>query len=238
MTCSHPSSSPGLVLGSPEVAHGTRKTWWFNSDYALGFIAGWGVHPIDIAYWGCPELMAGPLQVNGSGNIPTSGACDTATDWEIDFGASSGVTMHFRGLPVSVNAQRAIGQLHPWQEKYGRTRDHGTAFEGTDGWVHVDRDHIDAHPKSLLKENPDESRVKLIRSGYHAQNFLASIRNRQPAISNIEEAFQSDALCHLAHLALKTGRKLTWDPQAERFVKDKAANQMLSAREMRKPWAL
>ena len=42
-------------------ADSARKTWWFNSDYALGFIAGWGVHPLDIAYWGHPEMMGGPL---------------------------------------------------------------------------------------------------------------------------------------------------------------------------------
>ena len=27
----------------------SNKLWWFISDYALGFIAGWGVHPLDIA---------------------------------------------------------------------------------------------------------------------------------------------------------------------------------------------
>ena len=26
--------------------------WWFIEDYALGFIAGWGIHPLDIALWG------------------------------------------------------------------------------------------------------------------------------------------------------------------------------------------
>ncbi|MDO8545009.1 MAG: Gfo/Idh/MocA family oxidoreductase [Opitutaceae bacterium] len=219
-------------------AAGDRKTWWFNSDYALGFIAGWGVHPIDIAYWGCPELMAGPLEVQGTGTIPTEGACDTATEWDINFKSSAGVTLNFRGLPIANNNNAAIGQHHPRQDKYGRTRDHGTVFEGTDGWVLVDRSHIAAHPESLLKENPDDYRVKLPRSAYHAQNFLESIRSRKAAIANIDEAFQSDALCHLSHLALKTGRKLTWDPRAERFVRDPAADRLLACRAMRKPWTL
>ena len=39
-------------------ADGAKKTWWFNSDYALGFIAGWGVHPLDIALWGHPAMMS------------------------------------------------------------------------------------------------------------------------------------------------------------------------------------
>ena len=33
-----------------------NKTWWFISDYALGWIAGWGIHPMDIALWGAGDL--------------------------------------------------------------------------------------------------------------------------------------------------------------------------------------
>lgn len=219
-------------------ANGSTKTWWFNSDYALGFIAGWGVHPIDIAYWGCPDLMKGPLEVNGAGKVPTEGACDTPTEWEVDFRSAGGVTMHFRGLPIAVNNGSGMGLHHPWQEKYGRTREHGTAFEGTEGWVVVDRERISASSVDLLKENTDEYQVKLPRSKYHAQNFLESIRSRKPAIANMDEAFQSDALCHLSSLAVKTGRKLIWDPKAEKFIKDESADRLLACREMRKPWVL
>ena len=219
-------------------ADGVRKTWWYNSDYALGFIAGWGVHPLDIAYWGFPDMMAGPLEVRGSAKIPATGACDTATEWDVNFQFAAGVTLNFRGLPNPNNSGPALEKLSLWGEKYGRTTNHGTAFEGTDGWVIVDRSHVEAHSPGLLKENPDEYRIKLPRSSYHAQNFLASMRSRRPAIANIDEAFQSDALCHLSHLAVTTGRALKWDPQAERFMKDDAANRLLACREMRQPWRL
>ena len=29
---------------------------WHIYDYALGFIAGWGAHPLDIAHWGYPQI--------------------------------------------------------------------------------------------------------------------------------------------------------------------------------------
>ena len=75
-------------------ADGYKKTWWFISDYTLGFITGWGIHPMDIALWGGgPELLSGPVEVEGFGRIPTEGACDTAVayrchaqDAHIDFG--------------------------------------------------------------------------------------------------------------------------------------------------------
>jgi hypothetical protein len=44
-------------------------------------------------------------------------------------------------------------------------------------------------------------------------------------------------VCHLANLSLKLGRKLKWDPDAERFPDDAQANAMLS-RPMRSPWKL
>ena len=36
-----------------------------------GFIAGWGVHPLDIAYWGYPEMMGGLPAGSGSATSPS-----------------------------------------------------------------------------------------------------------------------------------------------------------------------
>jgi hypothetical protein len=44
-------------------------------------------------------------------------------------------------------------------------------------------------------------------------------------------------VCHLANIAIRLGRKLKWDPNAERFENDDSANAMLS-RPMRSPWKL
>jgi glucose-fructose oxidoreductase len=219
-------------------ADGAKKTWWFNSDYALGFIAGWGVHPLDIAYWGYPEMMKGKVEVSGTGTIPTEGACDTATAWDVNFRFADGVTLNYRGLPIAGNTGEFINNARVWQEKYHRTCDHGTAFEGTDGWVHVDRQHVASQPAELVKEDEGSYKVQLVRSSYHAQNFLESVRSRRPAIAHIEDAFQSDVLCHLSDLAIRTGRKLVWDPKKEHFVGDREADRRLKCRKMRKPWKL
>lgn len=65
-----------------------------------------------------------------------------------------------------------------------------------------------------------------------------SVQSRQPAVSSIEDAVQADLLCHLSDLATRLHRKLTFDFQTERFLKDDEANQRLQLREMRKPWSL
>jgi len=42
---------------------------------------------------------------------------------------------------------------------------------------------------------------------------------------------------HLGLIAMKLGRKVNWDPVAERFVNDPEADRLLS-RPMRSPWHL
>jgi hypothetical protein len=43
------------------------------------------------------------------------------------------------------------------------------------------------------------------------------------------------SVCHLGVIAIRLGRKLSWDPDKERFVNDKEADSYL-ARPQRKPW--
>jgi hypothetical protein len=49
---------------------------------------------------------------------------------------------------------------------------------------------------------------------------------------------QSDAFCHLSDLAIRLGRRLRYDGQAEKIPGDKEANQRLRVRALRKPWKL
>ena len=42
-----------------------------------------------------------------------------------------------------------------------------------------------------------------------------------------EIAHRACSTCLLHHIAMKTGRRLRWDPKAERFLGDDAANAML-----------
>lgn len=49
---------------------------------------------------------------------------------------------------------------------------------------------------------------------------MDAIKEKRRAISDIEAAVRGDSLCQLALIAVKTGRRLEWDPKAERFVKD------------------
>jgi predicted dehydrogenase len=213
----------------------TWKTWWFNYDYALGFIAGWGVHPLDIAYWGYPQMMSDIVEVQGKGIIPKQGACNTSVAWDVNFTLLGGVRMTYRGVRNGFDQVLEMNDLTPWAKKYGRATDHGTAFEGTEGWVLVDRGAIRTYPENLVEAKFGANDIRLTVSSNHARNFLASVKTRTPAISPIQDAVQADVLCHLSDIATRVDRPLKWDPTRERFVKDAEANQRLKMRPQRPP---
>jgi predicted dehydrogenase len=224
-------------------ADGTKKTWWFISDYTLGFITGWGIHPMDIAVWGAGDLMDGSVTVEGRGDfLLAEGVCDTATIWEVDYQFASGLTLKFVGVPNAGNTGGSTGEpfLHgeEWKQRYRQIDSHGTAFEGTEGWAEVHRGGLNLQPESLIDLNPDDLKVKLIRSSNQARNFLDGVKSRAATVSPIEVAVKGDALCHIADIAIRLRRKLTFDLKKEQFVGEDAANRRLRARPMRKPWKI
>ena len=209
------------------------KIWPFISDYCIGWIAGWGIHPLDIALWGAEKELTGAVEVEGTGIFPAEGACDTATNWNVVFRfPASEVTINFKGIG-GINGPAPA----EWQQRYSRTGAHGTVFEGTEGWVHIRREHIDAHPKSLLQSELGPNEIRLYNSNDHIRNFLDCVKSRARTICAIDTAVRVDTLCHLSNIATILGRRLKWDLEEERFGSDTVANRFL-VRSMRSPWHL
>ena len=223
-------------------ADGGTKTWWFDSDYAVGFIAGWGIHPMDIAIWGAGDLMKGRVEVEGSGSYPTKGACNTATIWDVRMKFNSGLNVVFTGTPNGGNAGKPIGEAWPRADelnaKFGSISTHGTAFEGTDGWARVHRGDLVTGPAELASMGRKSLAIQLKQSGDHVRDFLQSVASRLPTVCPVQEAIWGDTLCQIADIAARLRRKLTFDFQAERFIDDVEANRRLALREMREPWNL
>lgn len=215
---------------------GAWKTWWFNYDYALGFIAGWGVHPLDVAYWGHPSMMKGRMTVEGKAVIPEEGACNTGIAWDVRFAFADGVRMEYRGTPNGYNQISALNDLSHWQNRYGQLPDHGTAFEGSDGWVMVYRGGLRTSPAGLAEEPIPTNPIQLVESSNHVRNFLESIRKRTTTVCPIEDAVQADILCHLSDISTRLGRPVEWDAEKEQFVSDPEANRRLAKRPARKGW--
>ena len=73
----------------------------------------------------------------------------------------------------------------------------------------------------------------------HFQNFIDCVRSRKRENLNCEilEGHMSTSLCHLANIAFRTGRKLTFDPAKEVFPGDAEANRFLT-RVYREPYVV
>lgn len=69
------------------------------------------------------------------------------------------------------------------------------------------------------------------------KDFNVSIRTRKPFALNEMNGNRSNILVHLANIAIRTGRKLHFDPVSMRFINDPEANR-LADQPMRSPWSL
>jgi Oxidoreductase family, C-terminal alpha/beta domain len=113
----------------------------------------------------------------------------------------------------------------------------GLKFEGTDGWIWVNRSNLDASSDSILETPLPDSAVRLEVSNDHMGNFFDAVRTRKDPISPVETGHRSACVGHLIVIALRLGLKCQWDAAMEVFVGSNAkeANAHL-AREMRKPY--
>jgi predicted dehydrogenase len=189
------------------------NNWWHDYDYALGFIAGWGAHPLDILVWGYDTHKTGPWEVEGTATIPDKGRNDVVTKWNVNINFANGVKMKF-----------TPGGNY-------------TEFKGTEGWIGISRGGIKAEPESLLKIQLKPDDVRLPESRNHGGNFLEAVKTRQDPVSNIEDAVYSDIFSHVGDIAIRLGRKVVWDPAKEQFIGDDEANRKM-VRAFREPWRL
>ena len=179
---------------------------WYCSDYAIGFIAGWGAHPLDIAIWGMDSDTKGPASFRGMGNFPTpNGLFDTCATWDVDVKFHDGVPMHF----MSENLAKPIVSKYRGDNWEGN----GTTFFGSKGWVSMGRTTYAASNPDWFKLHQCEgSRRVLYRNKYY-KAFVDSVRERSPSVAPIQDAVRSDAISHLSLMAIKSGGEVVWDPK-------------------------
>jgi predicted dehydrogenase len=185
----------------------------FLLDYSGGQVTNWGAHHLDIAQWGLGMDDSGPVEVVGRGEFPATGLFTTAT--KVDFECTY------------VNGVKLLC----------RTGGGGTRFEGTKGWVHVNRGSLKAEPASLLTQTLGANEIHLYESRNHHRNFLDCVRSRRQPICDAEIGHRSSTVCHLGNIAMLLKRPLKWDPVKEEFVGDDVANRM-RWRPARAQWAI
>jgi predicted dehydrogenase len=226
----------------PARVHGNFR---WNLAFSGGVLTDWGAHMIDLAQWGNDTERTGPVSITGNGDFPPRDAVhNAAATFEIHYEYADGVTM-------TVSAGQ--GDLDP-KERHegpvvGRTPNPGIRFEGADGWIesHGWRGTLKASRRSMLDIAIDPAKVDIYRpseivarnsdTGGEHRNFVDCVKSRKPCYAPAETGHRTVTIAHLGNIAMLLGRKLHWNPEAERFVDDAPADAMLS-RKQREPWTI
>jgi len=187
-------------------------TYWIY-DYSIGYLAGWGAHPLDILVWADDSDLAGPYTVSGKGVIPEQGLYDCVINWHCEFKMANGVTIDFKPGADS------------------------TKFIGSKGWIDVRRRGTTAEPASLLEEDLSKESVQLAQSSHHQRNFVEAVKAGGQAVSTIKDAVRSNAMSLLCDIAVRTGSSVTWDPATSTLTGPEEAKKMMH-RPLREPWTL
>jgi predicted dehydrogenase len=212
------------------VVERTHLYFRYWLDYSGGTMTDWGAHHNDIALWAMGLDRSGPSTIEGKAlAIPIAGGYTAPSEYEMVYTYANGV----RHRCISTTANSIFGSKAR-EPKAGELL-HGVKFEGPEGWIYVTRGVLEASKPELIKEPLKTKKFDLYVSNDHMGNFFDCIRTRKPPICEAEIGHRSVSLCHLGGIAIRLGRKLSWDTAKEIFVDDKEANGFL-AREMRKPW--
>jgi len=190
----------------------SRPGWLQVEQYCRGMITGWGSHMNDIAQWGNGTEDTGPVVIQAEASFPDRGLFDVHTTYRSEAKYANGVRLiQETGDPA------------------------GVRFEGEKGWIFVRRGAIEASDRQILRQKVRDDETRLYHSSNHMKNFLECMRSRKDPAAPVEVGHRSNTVCVITHIAMKLGRKLEWDPEAERFVDDEEANRLLDYPH-REPW--
>jgi predicted dehydrogenase len=252
-----PTAKVDYRLRGPEGQSGKSNChyefrWWY--EYSGGKMTDWGAHHLDTAQWCLGADGSGPVAVEAEGEEPYAkgDGYNTHPTFKVTYSYASGAKVYalgpkpggkfgvgtaVKGL-VDKDGKPTVfrGQEQP---EISGTRN-GVMIFGENGTVFVSRETILASdPKILSEPLKDDPKVYPSKPTHHMRNFLDCVKSREEPIASARIGGGSVIVCHLGVIALRSGKKLTWDPAGHRFTGENAevGNKML-AREYRAPWKL
>ena len=201
----------------------TNNSSWFQYDYSIGFLAGWGAHPIDIMVWAMKDQVSGSYSCNGKGTFWSEGGMyDNIYSWDVNYEYDNGLKVHFvsSDLFEDMVAERK-------EQAYN-----GTTFYGTKGWISLSRESVESNIPEIHKKLNGYSRG----NNTMGQAFLDVIHGKTREICPLDEAIISDTISHMGDIAIRMKKPVSWDPVKGK-VDDKTGDE-LYRREYRKPYTI
>lgn len=188
----------------------SRPGWMRNLDYCDGMISNWGTHLNDIAQWGAGTERTGPVEIKATGSFHDGKVWNVLEKFDAWYKFAGGLELFYQ-----------MGTPH-------------VRFEGEKGWLQVNYFQSKLHPDKIEASDPKLLAEKIGPEEIHfplkseKQDFIDAVRSRGQTLEDAEVGQRTTSLCHLANISIKLGgAKLNWDPAAERFAGNDAANQLI-----------
>ena len=186
----------------PLKAYG-RPGWMRVDSYCNGMISNWGAHLMGIAQWGNDSEYTGPVSVEGAGDFD-KGLWNTLNRFDIRYRYANGVELFFK-----------------IERPYVR-------FEGSLGWIEIEYpDKLTASSRAILDSPVGANEMRIRDLPSDKEDFLLAIKAGKPSLEPLETAHRTISMCQLGLISIKTGSKLTWNPETEEIIGDNAASALL-----------
>ena len=219
-----PSSLNWDMWQGPAPVHPFAKerchfNYRYFMDYSGGVFADFWCHIADVVFWALnpsdlQSISASGKESDGVGNTP---------EWiNIDYQFKD-LDIHWTTEPPDIPgaADMSIG-AHFIGEHGTLTCNYGSRI------IRINGEEL---------EDLNEVEKSIPRSPGHQQNFIDSVKSRKQPQSNLAYARKMTMPMHLGLISWQLGRKLKWNANDEKFIRDKEANKMLK-RKARKPWKI
>jgi predicted dehydrogenase len=230
----------------PFTRNRLRYNWHWFWDTGNGDLGNQGVHEVDICRWGLGEIGLPKSVVSTGGKYVYQDDQETPNVQSavFDYGARQ-IVFEVHGLHTGTESDVA----------YEGGNIVGNVFYGSEGYLAVDpagfrvfkgrgcAPTAAAPSAGCRREKIMEEKAQGPEGGYdgtaHFGTFLKAVRSRNPKdlTAPVDVGVQSAALCHLANISYRLGRRLACDPTQWKFTGDEEANRMLT-REYRAPYVV
>jgi myo-inositol 2-dehydrogenase / D-chiro-inositol 1-dehydrogenase len=180
-----------------------RPGWMRHLYYCDGMVTNWGTHLNDIAQWGNDTDRTGPVSVEGRGEYPAPDSFwNVLLNFEIEYKYANGVKL-----------------IYKTDKPYVK-------FEGSEGSIYSDMSKVEASKGSIV-DFKSGGAWKSLPFKSDKQDFVDAIKSRGRTLEDAEVGHRTTSVCHLGHIAIQVGKRLTWDPGRERFTDNDLANEFI-----------
>jgi hypothetical protein len=183
-------------------------------DYSIGYLGGWGAHPLDIMVWGSDADLAGTITVEGTGQINENDLLNAVFNWNMN------IKLNDVDLVFKTGGDR-------------------TRFIDENGdWIEVRRNGNSASKPEILQTPLKKDQPTLQVSRNHYRDYILGVKNKTAPVSTLNDAVRSDVISHLCDIAVRTKSVVKWNSKEQQLIDPTPEQSKILSRNMREPWKI